>query len=103
MYRDTATGNLYTDATLETALTATLDDETVQVQALDTNTVTIGAAEFIKLTAGDADVEDNQGMKLLLDGTEGIIYMLNDGVPESTSMSVTDVTPEPQEPNSEEQ
>lgn len=94
LYRDTTSGKLYTDNTLETAFNATLNEESVQVEALDSNTVTIGTTEFIKLSAGEADVEDSNGNQLLLN--EGNIYYLNEGVPESSNMQVTDVTPEPE-------
>ena len=92
MYRDASTEELYTDNTLETAFTAVVDGELnpVQVKAISTNTITIGGNTFIKLTAGDLNVVDKNGKQLICDSTDLTIYYINDGVPESSSMSITD-------------
>lgn len=105
LYRNATTGAVYTDQTLETALTASVEGEVnpVQVEALETNTVTFGGNEFIRLTAGELNVKDNEGNQIIWDSANGNIAYVVDGTPETSSMTITDVTPEePSESPSEE-
>ena len=97
LYRDTTTDYLYTDQTLETAFTAIVEGEEnpVQVKVVDTDTITIGGNTFVKLTAGELDVVDTNGYQLVLDSAEGNICYIVDGVAETSSMAITDVTPGP--------
>ena len=104
LYRNATTGAIYTDATLETALTASFEDlSPVQVEAIETNTVTFGDNEFVRLTAGGLNVKDSNGNQIIWDSENGNIAYVVDGVPETSSMAITDVTPpEPSESPSEE-
>ena len=93
LYRDTATGNLYTDQLGTIAFTASVYGETdpVQVKASDTDTITIGSDTFVKLTAGGYDVIDSQGNQLVWDNINGNLCYIVDGVAETSSMSITDI------------
>lgn len=105
LYRNTTTGAVYTNQTLETALTASVEGEEtpVQVEAIETNTVTFGGNEFIRLTAGELNVKDSNGNQIIWDSVNGNIAYVVDGTPETSSMSITNVTPEtPSESPSEE-
>lgn len=87
---------LYTDVTLETPFMVSYNDEQIQACANDEDTITIGAEEFVRVTdANGHNVSDGEGNQLLLN--DGVIYLLVDGVPESTNITVTDV--EPPEPS----
>lgn len=96
LYRNATTGAIYTDQTLETALTATVEGEEspVQVEAIETNTVTFGDNEFVRLTAGELNVKDSNGNQIIWDSENGNIAYVVDGVPETSSATITDVTPE---------
>ena len=85
---------LYTDVSLETPFMVSYNDVQTQACANDEDTVTIGATEFIRLTDENGhNVSDREGNQLLLD--DGVVYKVVSGVPESTNVQVTDVTPEP--------
>ena len=104
-YRNATTGAVYTDSTLETALTASVEGEAVpvQVEAIGTNTVTFGGNEFIRLTAGELNVKDSNGNQIIWDSANGNIAYVVDGTPETSNMTITNVTPEePSESPSEE-
>lgn len=96
LYRNTTTGAVYTDQTLETALTASVEGEAapVQVEAIGTNTVTFGGNEFVRLTAGELNVKDSNGNQIIWDSANGNIAYVVDGTPETSSMTITNVTPE---------
>ena len=83
---------LYKDALLTQPLMAQRGGNQVATFANDEDIITIGAVDFIRVTdASGNDVFDTDGKQLLLD--DGIIYLLVDGVPESTNITVTDVEP----------
>lgn len=63
------------------------------MEALSDNTITIGESTFVKLTAETVDVVDSQGKQLVWDSQSGSIYYINNGTPESSSMTITDETP----------
>lgn len=91
LYMIDETGNLYTDALGEMPFIAAVygEDNPVQVKVLDTNTITIGDATFIRLTAGNYNVVDNQGYQLVWDNNNGgnICYIV-EGVAETSNMSI---------------
>lgn len=60
------------------------------MEAIDSNTATYGETTFVRLTASDKNVEDSNGNQLLLDSENSILYYVEDGVPQSTSIAVTD-------------
>lgn len=93
LFRDAETGNVYTDQLGETPFTASVYGETdpVQVKALASNTITIGSETFVKLTAGDYDVIDNQGNQLVWNNVDGNLCYIVDGVAETSSMSITNI------------
>lgn len=97
-YRNTTTGAVYTDQTLETALTASVEGEVnpVQVEALETNTVTFDGSEYIRLTAGELKVTDISGNQLICRSNGGyVLYVsLVDGNQYLTNITITNVTPE---------
>lgn len=83
---------LYTDVLLENPFMVTYNNNTVQACANDEDTITIGSTEFVRVTDVDGhNVSDGEGCQLLLN--DGIIYKLVEGVPESTNITVTDVSP----------
>lgn len=92
---------LYTDVSLETPFMVSYNDAQLQACANDEDTITIGATEFIRLTDEYGhNVSDGEGNQLLLN--DGVIYKVVSGVPESTNVQVTDVSPEPTPEPSEE-
>ena len=89
MYRDSEK-KIYKDVTLETPLLSTVEGQQVQVECNEANTITIGESEFIRFTASDYNVVDENGYQLLADN-ENTIYQVIDGVPNSTNLQLTDV------------
>lgn len=86
------TKKLFRDVNLETPFNCIIDDVEVQVVADEADSVEIGGETFIKLTDGSGhNVVDADGKQLLLN--DGIIYKVVEGVPESTTITVTDVVP----------
>lgn len=84
------TKKLFRDVNLETPFNCVIDDVEVQVVADEADSVEIGGAIFIKLTDGSGhNVVDTDGKQLLLN--DGIIYKVVEDVPESTTITVTDV------------
>ena len=56
------------------------------------NTVTIGATEYVKLTASTYEVENGDGEKIVLN-PDNIICEVVDGVPTTTAYEVVDPSP----------
>ena len=89
MYRD-GSYKLYKDVTLETPFNATLGETTIQVEANPTNTITISTTDYIKLTASTEDVGDTDDKGLVIN-PDNILCELEDGVPTTTNVTITDV------------
>lgn len=89
LYRDSSY-KLYTDVNLENSFNAIKGQETIQVEANPANYITVGTTNYVKLTAltNDVGTTDQKGLVV---NPDGILCELEDGVPLSTIITITDV------------
>lgn len=88
LYRKNANFGLYSDVTFETTFNATFNNQSYPIIADPSYYITTETIDYTLLKANDKNVVDEDGYQLVL--YDGEIYKIVDGIPETTSVDVTD-------------